>query len=76
MRRILDGAASFCAALFAFSVTGVPVWYTVVALRAGLAPVWVYGFVVALAAIGLILGFAFLRKGFDGIAPTRQRRRS
>ena len=75
MRRILAGAASFCAALFTSAVCGVPAWYTFVAVRAERAPVWVYGFVAALAVIGLILAFAFLRKGMDGIAPTRQRRR-
>lgn len=75
MRKILDGAASFCAALLTLAVCGVPAWYSFTAVQAGLAPVWVYGFVAALAVIGLILGFAFLRKGFDGISPTRQRRR-
>jgi hypothetical protein len=46
-----------------------------VAVGQGLAPVWVYGFVAALGIIGLILSFAFLRKGMGGVAPTRQRRR-
>jgi hypothetical protein len=75
MRNILDGAASFGAALFTFAVCGVPAWFTFVAVREGLAPVWVYGFVAALGVIGFILSFAFLRKGMGGVAPTRQRRR-
>ena len=75
IRNLFDGAASFCAALFTFALCGVPVWFTFVAVRAGLAPVWVYGFVAALGVIGLILSFAFLRKGMRGIAPTRQRQR-
>jgi len=75
VRNFLDGAASICAALFTFGVCGVPVWFTSVAVRADLAPVWVYGFAAALGAIGLILSFAFLRKGMRGIAPTRQRQR-
>lgn len=74
-RNILDGAASFGAALFTFAVCGVPAWFTFLAIREGFAPVWVYAFVAALCAIGLVLSFAFLRKGMDGIAPTRQRRR-
>ena len=75
MRNFLDRAASFGAALFTFAVCGVPAWFTFVAVRAGLAPVWGYGFVAALAVIGLILTFAFVRKGMAGVAPTRQRRR-
>ncbi len=75
IRNFLDGAASICAALFTSGVCGVPVWFTFVAVRAGLAPVWVYGFVAALGVIGLILTLAFLRKGMRGIAPTRQRQR-
>jgi hypothetical protein len=73
MRKFLDGAASFGAALFTSAVCGVPAWFAFAAVQTGLAPVRVYRFVAALAVIGLILAFAFLRKGMDGIASTRQR---
>lgn len=75
MRNVFDGAASLCAALFTFAVCGGPVWFTFVAVRGGIAPIWAYGFAAALGIIGLILTVAFLRKGIAGIAPTRQRRR-
>jgi hypothetical protein len=75
MRNILDGAASICAALFTFAVCGGPTWFTITAVRAGIAPVWAYGFAAALGVIGLILTVAFVRKGLAGVAPTRQRRR-
>lgn len=74
-RSILDGAASILAAFFTAGVCGVPTWFTIVAVRGGLAPTWAYGAAGLLGAIGLILTLAFLRKGFGGIAPTRQRRR-
>lgn len=74
-RNVIDGAASFGAALFTCAVCGMPAWFTVVAVRYGFAPVWAYGAAGALGVIGLILTFAFLRKGMAGIAPTRQRRR-
>lgn len=74
-RNVLDGAASFGAALFTSAVCGLPAWFTVAAVRAEIAPVWAYGAAGLLAIIGLILTLAFLRKGFAGVAPTRQRRR-
>ncbi|WP_106743969.1 hypothetical protein [Yoonia maritima] len=74
-RNILDGAASFCAALITLTVCGLPAWFTVVAVRSDVAPIWAYGAAAGLAIIGGILTVAFLRKSFSGIAPTRQRRR-
>lgn len=74
-RNVMDGAASFGAALVTCAVCGVPAWFTIISVRYGLAPQWGYAAAGALAVIGLILTFAFLRKGFAGIAPTRQRRR-
>ena len=75
-RNILDGAASFGAALVTSAICGLPAWFTVVAVRGGLAPVWAYAAAGVLAVIGLILTLAFVRKGLAGVAPTRQRRRS
>ena len=75
-RNILDGAASLGAALFTCAVCGLPAWFTVVAVRAGVAPTWAYAAAAALGLIGAILVLAFVRKSFAGIAPTRQRRRS
>jgi hypothetical protein len=74
-RNILDGAASFGAALFTSFVCGLPAWFTVAAVRAEIAPVWAYAAAGGLAGIGVILTLAFLRKGLAGVAPTRQRRR-
>ena len=75
LQNILDGAASFGAALITLAACGIPVWYTVKAIRADLASVWVYGPTAVLGIIGIILVLAFGRKGLAGIAPTRQRRR-
>jgi hypothetical protein len=74
-RNILDGAASFGAALVTCVVCGLPTWFTITAVRAEIAPIWAYAAAVALGIIGVILTFAFLRKGLAGVAPTRQRRR-
>ena len=74
-RNTMDGAASFGAALITFALCGLPAWFTVVAVRAEIAPVWAYGAAGALAVVGLILAFAFVRKALAGVAPTRQRRR-
>ena len=72
---MMDGAASILAAFFTAAICGLPAWFTVLAVRGGLAPVWAYAVAGLLAAIGAILTLAFLRKGLGGIAPTRQRRR-
>lgn len=74
-RTLLDGAASIAAALFTSAVCGLPAWFTVQAVRAEIAPLWAYGAAAAIGIIGLVLAFAFLRKGISGVAPTRQRRR-
>ncbi|KQB98356.1 hypothetical protein AL073_05655 [Loktanella sp. 1ANDIMAR09] len=74
-RNFLDGAASFGAALVTSGVCFLPAWFTVMAVRATIAPVWAYLAAGGLAIIGVILTLAFLRKGIAGIAPTRQRRR-
>jgi len=75
MTAFLDRLASVFAALVTLAVCAGPAWFSHVAIRAGLIPVWGYGFVAALAAIGLVLTFAFFRKAARGIAPSRQRRR-
>ena len=72
---MIDGAASILAAFFTAAVCGLPAWFTVAAVRGGIAPVWAYAPAAGLAVIGAILTLAFLRKGLGGIAPTRQRRR-
>ncbi len=75
MRRYLDGAASFCAALLTLLICVVPAWFTVLAVRAGIAPLWAYAAAGLLAVVGIVLALAFGRKGLAGVAPTRQRRR-
>jgi hypothetical protein len=76
MRILLDRLASMLAAVFTVAICAGPAWFTHVAIAGGLAPTWAYAFVVGLACIGGILGFAFFRKALRGIAPSRQRRRS
>lgn len=75
MRAALDGAASIMAAIATLIICGLPCWFTYQAILSGAAPVWAYGSVVVLGAIGVILTLAFLRKGFRGISPSRTRRR-
>jgi len=75
MKSFFDAVASAFAALFTLTVCGVPSWYTHVAIREGLASVWIYAFVAGLSAIGLVLTIAFVRKATRGIAPSRQRKR-
>lgn len=74
-RNVLEGAASVLAAFFTAGVCGLPAWFTIVAVRGGLAPTWAYAAAGLLGAIGVILTLAFLRKGLGGVAPTRQRKR-
>ena len=73
--HLWDGAVSAIAAVAAIAVCGVPSWFTFRAVQGGMAPTWAYGFVAALAAVGLILGVAFLRKAAGGIGPAHDRRR-
>ena len=75
MRPVLDGAASFLAAIATFVISFLPCWFTYLAMDAGVAPSWGWAVVAILCAIGLILTFAFLRKAALGIAPSRERRR-
>ena len=75
VRHIWDGLVSGLAAVAALAICGVPSWYTFRAIQGGLAPVWVWGFVAVLAALGVILGVAFGRKAAAGIAPAADRRR-
>lgn len=73
MTRILDGLASLAAALVALAVTLPCAWFTVASARAGTAPLWAWASALLLAALGLVLGVAFLRKALRGIAPSRDR---
>jgi len=75
MTRILDGLASLAAALVALAATLPCAWFTVASVRAGTAPLWGWAPAVILAALGLVLGAAFLRKALRGIAPSRDRAR-
>ncbi len=75
IRHLWDGMVSAAAAIAALAICGVPSWFTFRAIQGGLAPNWVYAFVAVLAAIGIVLGVAFLRKAAGGIAPSRDRQR-
>lgn len=73
--HLFDGVKSIGAAATTVAVTGGPSWFTHLAVQAGAAPLWAYGFVAALVGVGLLMTGAFLRKAFDGVSPGRDRRR-
>lgn len=75
MIRLADGTASLIAMLVALAATLPPAWFTLVAVRGGLAPAWAYGPAAVLAGLGLVLAIAFARKAARGIAPSRDRPR-
>ena len=75
MKHYWDGFLSFLCAVLTAAICGGPTWFTYLAVEAGIAPRWAYGFAGALGALGLLLTFAFLRKARLGISPTRDRRR-
>lgn len=75
MRALLDGSLSLIAALCTLALIGPTVWFSWVALDAGLAPAWGYIPVAGLGGVGLVLTMAFVRKGLRGIAPSRTYRR-
>lgn len=76
MKAVLDSTASVLAALATLVICGGPANFTYLAIGADVAPDWAYACIAALAGIGLILPFAFLRKATKGIAPSRDRRRT
>ena len=75
MIRLWDGFLSVIAALLTVGIIGVPVWGAVMAVRAGLIPVWGWGPLVLLGAAGLVMALSFLRKASRGVHPLRDRRR-
>ena len=75
IRRFADGVASLAAAIAALGLTMPPVWFTHLAIRADLAPVWGYVPAGLLAVVGIIMGAAFVRKASNGIAPSQDHRR-
>lgn len=75
MKQVLDGAASFLAALATVVICGLPSYFTYLAIDAEVAPTWAWGAIIALAGVGLLMTVAFLTKAVRGIAPSRERRR-
>lgn len=75
MIRYWDGFLSALGAILTLILIGVPLWGAVLALRAGLLPVWGWGPVVGLGFVGLVMVGAFLRKAGRGVHPLRDRRR-
>jgi len=75
MKPFLDGTASFLAALATLAICGGPAWFTYLAIQANVAPWWAWFFIAALAGVGALMTFAFLRKAVSGVAPSRERRR-
>ncbi len=75
MIRYWDGLLSALGAVLTLFLIGVPVWGTVMALRAEILPVWAWAAVVGLGFVGLVMVGAFLRKAGRGVHPLRDRRR-
>ncbi len=75
MKPFLDGTASVLAALATIVICGLPSWFTYKAIEADVAPLWAWAAIAALAGVGILMTFAFLRKAVSGIAPSRERRR-
>ena len=73
--HLWDGFLSAMAAIATSALCGVPVFYSYQAITFGIAPIWVWGFIIALGGVGFILTIAFLRKAAAGISPSRERRR-
>ena len=73
--HLWDGAKSIGAAGVTLGLCGVPCYYTFRAIQIGLAPAWVWIALIGLAFVGILMVIAFLRKGFDGVSPSRDRRR-
>jgi len=76
MRQVLDGIASFLAAVVTVVVCGLPSFFTYKAIEAGVAPTWAWAAIAALAGVGLLMTVAFLTKAFRGVAPSRTRKRN
>ncbi|WP_375280525.1 hypothetical protein [Pseudooctadecabacter sp.] len=75
MKQVLDGIASFLAAVATVVICGLPSYFTYRAIEVGAAPMWAWGAIAALAGVGLLMAVAFLGKAVNGIAPSRERRR-
>jgi len=75
MKHVLDGIASFLAALVTIAICGLPSYFTYRAIEVGAAPTWAWAAIAALAGVGLLMTVAFLSKAMNGIAPSRDRRR-
>jgi len=76
MKQVLDGIASFLAAVATAVICGLPSYFTYKAIDAGVAPTWAWAAIAALAGVGLLMTVAFLTKAVRGVAPSRTRRRS
>ena len=74
-KNIWDGVLSIGAALLSFAIFAAPIWATHQAITYGIVPSWFYVALVGLVYVGCTLTIAFLRKGFNGIAPLRERKR-
>ena len=75
MIRLWDGFLSLLGAVLTAGAVGVPLFAAFRAVQAGLAPVWVWGPMIALAFVGLVMTGAFLRKAARGVHPLRDRPR-
>ena len=79
MYLVWDGFKSLIVAVVAIFICGAPVALGVHALMGWAIPDWfripAWASLVILSGVGLILTVAFLRKAWNGISPTRSRKR-
>lgn len=75
MIRLWDGFLSLVGALVTVALVGLPLFAAFRAVQAALVPAWFWAPMVALGFVGLVMLGAFLRKGFRGVHPMRDRRR-
>jgi hypothetical protein len=75
-KRIWDGGLSMVSGVVVLGVALVPAWFARLASGASLAPTGGYVFVAGLAFGAGLVALDFLKKGFNGVAPSRTRRRS
>ena len=75
-KRMWDGGLSLAASVVILAVALLPAWFAHLAIGAELAPTWGYVFIAALGFGGGLVALDFFRKGLNGVAPSRSRRRS
>ncbi|MEM8980202.1 MAG: hypothetical protein AAGD04_12010 [Pseudomonadota bacterium] len=73
--NLWDGLVSALYAIAILVLCGVPIWCSHLAIRYGIAPNWIYGFLAALGFFGGLIALNLLGKATRGVSPHRERRR-